>query len=464
MAVATAAVLRAALLELVPDESRVSVGESVLDLHASDFSLHRPQRPDVVVHPLTTAEVAAVLALANERRVPVVPFGAGTNVEGQVIPVEGGISLDLTRLDRILELRPADLAATVQAGVTRKQLNRAAGDHGLFFPVDPGADATLGGMAATNASGTTTIRYGKMRAQVLMLEAVLADGRVVRAGSRAVKTSAGYDLLSLLVGSEGTLGVITELTLRLYGIPEATVSARATFPNVEAACAAAAALVAVGVPVSRLELLDEETIRCVNAYKGTSFPERPTLFLEASGSAAAVEADLDLVEEVAREHDCERIELERDPTLRARLWEARHDAAHAVSANAPGKRPKATDVCVPVSELPAAIAAARAAADRLGVDASIAGHVGDGNYHVALMVDPDDPDELRRVELLDDAVVADALVRGGTCTGEHGIGLGKQKYLEREHGDLLPLLRGVKALFDPNGILNPGKVLPPAGS
>ena len=457
----TAAELRAALLELIPDESRVSVGDSVLDLHAADYSLHRPQRPDVVVYPTGTAEVARVLALANERRVPVVPFGAGTSLEGHVIPVRGGISLDLTRLDRVLELRPGDLAATVQAGVTRKQLNRAAGERGLFFPVDPGADATLGGMAATNAAGTTTVRYGKMRAQVLALEVVLADGRVVRPGSRAAKSSAGYDLVSVFVGSEGTLGVITELTLRLYGIPEATVAARATFPAVEAACRTAAAIVAAGVPVSRLELVDEVTVNWVNAYKGTNYPERPTLFLEASGSAAAVEADLDLVAELARAERCESIELERDPTMRARLWEARHEAAYAVIATGPGKRPKATDVCVPVSELPAAIREARAAVARLGLQASISGHVGDGNYHVALMVDPDDPDERRRVDELDEALVGDALARGGTCTGEHGIGLGKQTFLVREHGDLLPLFRGLKTLFDPNGILNPGKVLPP---
>ncbi len=460
MSAGTQVGLREALLELIPDDRRVSAGDSVRDLHAADYSLHQPHRPDVVVYPTTTAEVAQVLALANARRVPVVAFGAGTSLEGHVIPVAGGISLDLTRLDRILEIGAADLTATVQAGVTRQQLNRAAGEYGLFFPIDPGADATLGGMAATNAAGTTTVRYGKMRAQVLALEVVLADGRVVRAGSRAPKTSAGYDLVSLFVGSEGTLGVITELILRLYGIPEATVAARATFPDVEAACRTAAAIVAAGVPVSRVELLDEVTVLWVNAYKGTSYPERPTLFLEASGSAAAVEADLELLRELAHDAGCADFELERDPTGRARLWDARHEAAYAVIATAPGKKPKATDVCVPVSELPAAIRAAREAVERLGLQAAISGHVGDGNYHVALMVDTDNPDELRLAAELDEALVGDALARGGTCTGEHGIGLGKQTYLAREHADLLPLLRGVKTLFDPSGILNPGKVLP----
>jgi D-lactate dehydrogenase (cytochrome) len=459
--VGAAAGLREALLELIPEGSRVSTGDSVLDLHAADYSLHHPHRPDVVVFPNATAEVSRVLALATEWRVPVVAFGAGTSLEGHVIPIAGGISLDMTRLDRILELSPADLTATVQAGVTRNQLNRAAGEHGLFFPVDPGADATLGGMAATNAAGTTTVRYGKMRAQVLALEVVLADGRVVRTGTRAPKTSAGYDLLSLFVGSEGTLGVITELTLRLRGIPEETVAARATFPDVEAACRAAAAIVAAGASVSRVELVDDVTVRFVNAFKGTSYPERPTLFLETSGGTAAVDADLDLLRELARDEGCESFELERDPTGRARLWDARHEAAYAVIATAPGKKPKATDVCVPLSELPAAIRAARAVVERLGLDAAIHGHVGDGNYHVALMVDPNDPIELRLVAELDETLVDDALARGGTCTGEHGIGLGKQRSLAKEHGDLLPLLHGVKALFDPHGILNPGKVLPP---
>jgi D-lactate dehydrogenase (cytochrome) len=259
--------------------------------------------------------------------------------------------------------------------------------------------------------------------------------------------------------------VITELTLRLHGIPDAAVAARAVFPTVGAACRAAAAIVAAGVPVSRLELVDVRTMACINAYKGTTYAERPTLFLEASGSAAAVEADVDLVRDLARAEGCETIEVERDQTLRARLWEARHDAAHAITASAPGKRSKATDVCVPISELPAAIEVAQAAAARLALDAPIAGHVGDGNYHVALMVDPGDPDELRRVAEFDEAIVADALARRGTCTGEHGIGLGKRKYLEREHADLLPLLRGVKRLFDPHGILNPGKMLlPTAGT
>ncbi len=451
--------IRDDLLELVPDEARVSTGESILDLHASDFSLHPPRRPDLVVFPETAEEVARVLAHANERRIPVVPFGAGSSLEGHVIPVRGGISLDLTRMNRIREISAGDLTASVEAGVTRMQLNREAGKQGLFFPVDPGADATLGGMAATNAAGTTTVRYGKMRAQMLELEAVLADGRIIRTGSRVAKTSAGYDLMGLFIGSEGTLGVITGLTLRLRGIPEHTIAVRATFPSLDAACVTSSAIVGMGLLVSRLELLDGLTLRFINAFKGTAFPELPTLLIEVSGGAG-VEDELEVVRSLCSEQGSTTFEVERDPTERARLWEARHDAAHAVIAAAPGKKPKATDVCVPVSELPAAIGVAREALARLGIDAAVNGHIGDGNYHVALMVDPDDPDELARSKELDAILIGDALARGGTCTGEHGIGIGKRPYLAQEHGDLLPLMCGVKRLLDPNGILNPGKVLP----
>ena len=283
---AVAADLRAELLRILPDERRVSDGESVLDQHAGDLSYQPAQRPDVVVFPESTAEVAAVLELAARTNVPVLPFGAGTSLEGHVIPLHGGISLDLTRMNAIVALRPDDLTATVQPGVTRSQLEAAAGPHGLWFPVDPGADATLGGMAATNASGTTSVRYGGMRAHVLALEVVLAGGRIVRTGTRAVKTSAGYNLTGLFVGSEGTLGVITELTVRLHPIPEHVVVARAAFPSVEAACRAAAAIIGAGVPVTRCELLDATTIAALNAYKGTTFPEAPYLFVEVGGSAS----------------------------------------------------------------------------------------------------------------------------------------------------------------------------------
>jgi D-lactate dehydrogenase (cytochrome) len=423
------------------------------------MTFHRPSRPDIVVYAGSTVEVACVLRLADEYHVPVTPFGAGSSLEGHVIPVAGGISLDLTGMDRILSIAPANLTATVQAGVTRSALERAAGAHGLFFPVDPGADATLGGMAATNASGTTTVRYGKMRTNVLALEAVLAGGRVIRTGSVALKTSAGYDVTGLLIGSEGTLGVITELTLRMQGIPEQAVALRISFPTIESACTAAVGAVAAGSGVTRLELLDAINVRAINAYSGTSFPEVPCLFVEAAGTAESVEGDLALVRALADEHGAVEVVHERDATARARLWSARHNVGYSWSRLWPGLRHCSTDVCVPLSELPAAVAKARLAVDRLGLRGGILGHVGDGNFHVSITLDDNDSAEIAAWHELSQLVVEDALERGGTCTGEHGIGLGKRSALELEHRDLLPLYRGLKRLFDPNGIMNPGKVL-----
>ncbi|MHB8469750.1 MAG: FAD-binding oxidoreductase [Gaiellaceae bacterium] len=459
---AVTASLRAELLKVLPDERRVSDGESVLDQHAGDLTYHRPHRPDAVAFPETTAEVAAVLEYASAAGVPVVPFGAGTSLEGHVIPLHGGISLDLTRMASILALRADDLTATVQPGVTRSQLEGAAGPHGLFFPVDPGADATLGGMAATNASGTTTVRYGGMRAHVLALEVVLASGAVVRTGTRAVKSSAGYNLTNLFVGSEGTLGVITELTLRLHPIPEHIVVARAAFPSVEAACRAAAAIIGAGVLVTRCELLDATTIAALNTFRGTSYPESPYLFVEFGGTEAGVAGDLATTRELAQDEGADAFESESDPTARAQMWGARHQALMASLALAPGSRAMTTDVAVPVSELAAAIENARRALDGSGLRGGIVGHVGDGNFHLAFLLDPDDAVSIARAEALNGALVDDALARGGTCTGEHGIGFGKLRYLERQHGDLLPLMRGIKQLFDPAGIMNPGKVVPPA--
>ena len=451
--------LRDSLLELIPDERRVSTSESVLDQHAGDLSYHAAHVPDVVVYPESTHEVSQLLAWANERRVPVVPFGAGTSLEGHVIPTAGGVSLDLSRMDRVLEVRSADLQAVVQPGVLRSALNEAAGAHGLWFPVDPGADASLGGMAATNAGGTTTVRYGGMRANTLALEVVLADGTILRPGSRAVKTSAGYDLRALFVGSEGTLGVITELTLRLWGIPEHAVAARVAFPSLDAACRTAAALVGAGIAATRIELLDAPTVRAVNAYKHTDYAEAPTLFLEFGGSEAGVAGDLETAIELARWERSEEFAFERDAAARARLWEARHHVLFALVHGSPGKLHKSTDVCVPVSELAGAVAHARERTEANGLDAAIVAHAGDGNYHVLFMLDPAEPRELAAAECLNAEIVDWALERGGTCTGEHGIGLGKLGYLEREHGDLLPYFRALKAMFDPNGILNPGKVV-----
>ncbi|MCL6632966.1 MAG: FAD-binding protein [Alicyclobacillus herbarius] len=450
--------LRDVLLSVISDPERVSVSPSVREQHGRDLSYHRPTTPDVVVFAKTTEEVARVLQAANDLAIPVVPYAAASSLEGHIIPVHGGISLDVNGMNQILEIRPDDFLVRIQPGVTREQLNAALKPYGLFFPVDPGANASLGGMAATNASGTAAVRYGVMRQQVLGLEVVLADGRVVRTGGMAMKTSAGYNFTQLFVGSEGTLGVITELTLRVYGIPEHTVAARAVFSDLGSACQAAYAIMGSGTPVGRMELVDEWTVAAVNQFKGTAYDEAPTLFLEFSGNRSAVEADVALAEEVCREEGCRAFVFETEGDARARLWEARHSAALAIMQTAPGKRHKATDVCVPLSKMPEAIRFARETIDRYGIYGAILGHVGDGNYHVSFMVDPDDEKEVETAERVNDEIVDFALKVGGTCTGEHGVGLGKVKHLEREHGDLLPLMVSLKQLLDPKGILNPGKI------
>jgi D-lactate dehydrogenase (cytochrome) len=357
-------------------------------------------------------------------------------------------------------IRPEDLTATVQAGVTRLQLEASLGPQGLWFPVDPGADATLGGMAATNASGTTTVRYGGMRAHVLELEVVLPGGRVIRAGSRAVKTSAGYHVSGLFIGAEGTLGVITELTLRLHPIPERSVVARAAFPSIEAACEAAASMIAAGVQLTRCELLDMVTIAALNAFADADLPLSPYLFLEVGGTEAAVEGDLETARELVIDAGATEFESFADPSARSRMWGMRHQVLMASLALAPGSRSMTTDVAVPVSELPAAIEQARRALDESELRGGIVGHVGDGNFHVAFLLDPADADALAQAKELNGRIVTDALARGGTCTGEHGVGFGKIDYLAQEHPDLLPVYAGIKHLFDPNGIMNPGKILP----
>jgi D-lactate dehydrogenase (cytochrome) len=449
----------AALRELVSNPERVTDDETVTEGHGSDISPHAPRPPDAVVFPDSSAEVAEILRWANAERVPVIAYGSGTSVEGQVIPVRGGISLDLSRLNEILAVRPDDLFARVQAGVKRLQLEARLGKDGLFFPVDPGANASIGGMVATNASGTNAVRYGTMRHNTLGLEVVLADGSVARTGGPAPKSSAGYDLTRLFVGSEGTLGVITEVLLRVHPLPEFVVAGRAVFPDLDAAARAAVRLIQTGTAVARVELVDELTVKAVNAYEGTAYAEGPTLFLEFSGTERAVRLEVDRAETIAGGEDCTAFEAGSDAAERARLWDARHNAALAVMATAPGKKLMSTDVCVPVSALAEAVHHARRVAEDAGVAAALLGHVGDGNYHTIFMVDPSDEAELARAARINAEIVRFALERGGTCTGEHGIGLGKLDYLREEHGSAVELMRAIKRTLDPNGILNPGKVI-----
>jgi D-lactate dehydrogenase (cytochrome) len=446
------------LLNIIGDVERVSVNGTIIEQHSKGMAYHTPRNPDVVVFPISKEEVSAVLKFANEHCVPIVPFGAGSSLEGQIIPINGGISLDLTMMNQIISIRPDDFLVIVQPGVTRNQLNQALKKHGLFFPVDPGADATIGGMAATNASGTNSVKYGVMRDQVLGLELARADGTIIRTGGHSYKSSAGYNLTGLFVGSEGTLGVFTELILKLEGIPEVTSDVKVTFPTIESAGKAATILLKAGLPIGKIELVDQMTIQAVNAYKNTSFREEPTLFMEFSGSEPEVANTIEIVQEIVNDEGCVSFEFENDSIKRAQLWEARHQAALAVIAANPGKGHMVTDVCVPLSELSNALKHTREVVEKYGIDAVIFGHIGDGNYHAVFSVDTADEEHMRTVKEVHTQIVRYALSKGGTCTGEHGVGIGKKSFLIEEHGDSLSIMQGIKAMLDPNNILNPGKV------
>jgi D-lactate dehydrogenase (cytochrome) len=450
--------LLAGLGTILPEDRLVSGGDDLERHGGGVFTYHAPVHPDAVVYPESRDEVVGVLRFANEHLIPIVPFGKGSSLEAHTLPVHGGISLDLGRMDRILEVRPDDFIARVQPGLTHGALNVALAEHGLLFPVDPGWDASLGGMAGTNASGTNAVKYGVMRDQVLGAEVVLADGTVMRTGGMAMKSSAGYDLTGLFVGSEGTLGVFTELILRLYPLPGWTVAARAVFPDIEAAGRAAVVMIRTGMRIGRVELVDARTIDAVNTYKGTDYAAAPTLFLEFSGSKASVESDVEVARETSVSEGCSSFEFEADEEAREKLWEARHDAALAISDLYPGMGMMATDVCVPISDLPGALRHARDIIESRGLDGAILGHVGDGNYHAVFPVDTGDEADQERAEAVNEEIVDYALERGGTCTGEHGIGLGKTEHLQKEHGDSLPFMREIKRIADPNGIMNPGKV------
>jgi D-lactate dehydrogenase (cytochrome) len=440
-------------------DGRISTNESVLNQHSHDESAFTPTRPSAVVLVNSTEEVSRVLAYCNAEHIPVVPFGAGTSLDGHVVPIFGGVSLDLTNMNRILEIRPDDLMARVQAGVTRVALNEKLSDQGIFFSVDPGADATLGGMAATGAAGTTTVRYGSMRENVIALTAVLADGTIIRTGRETRKLSAGYDLTRLLVGSEGTLAVITELSLRLFGIPEKMTAAVVCFPTLQKGVAAASAIMRTGVPIARCEFLDALCIKNLNAYDHLSLTESPTLFLEFHGSAHSVAEDARIVQEIVTEFDGTEFHLTSDEGERRQLWQARHNLHFAAAAAHPGKKGVSTDIAVPLSKLAEAVAMVDATLSQQPFPYTIFGHVADGNFHSPLMADITKPEEMVAIRELVYEMTLQIIEMGGTCAGEHGIGAGKIDLLEAEAGvEAVRVMRGIKVSMDPNGILNPGKV------
>jgi len=411
----------------------------------------------------STQEVAEVARLCRQYRVPMIAFGSGSSVEGQVLATAGGITISLARMNRILATRIEDLDATVEAGVTRLQLNAALKGSGLFFPIDPGADASLGGMAATRASGTNAVRYGTMRENVLGLTAVLADGRILRSGGRARKSSAGYDLTRLLIGSEGTLAIITELTLRLQPLPEAMSAAVCAFASVAGAVDTVIETIQAGIPVARIELLDPLTLAAVNRYSHTALKELPTLFFEFHGSPASVSEQAGVVQAVAGNHGGQDFAWATHTEDRTRLWHARHHAYFACLQLRPGCRAFPTDVCVPISRLAECIGETSADIARVSIPVALFGHVGDGNFHLVVLVDPAKRHDLQEAEWINERVVERALAMDGTCSGEHGIGIGKTRFMLREHGDeALAVMRAIKAALDPDNLLNPGKMLPPA--
>jgi D-lactate dehydrogenase (cytochrome) len=439
---------------------RFSTAQSVRQRHGRDESPYDTTPPDCVVFPTTSAEVAEVIRSCARCRVPVIAYGAGTSVEGHIMAVEGGVTVDLSRMNRIIAVNAEDLTATVESGVTRKQLNAAIEDAGLFFPVDPGADATLGGMAATRASGSNAVRYGTMRENVLGLVVVTADGEVVRTAGRAKKSAAGYDLTRIFVGSEGTLGIITEVTVRLYPRPDAVSAAVCPFPDVASAVDTVIRTIQRGVPIARAELLDSLTIAAVNRYSKTTLKERPTLFLEFHGTRSAVEEQAHAVQAIAREHGGSDFEWAVDLEARARLWEARHSAYLACLQLRPGARAFATDACVPISRLAECIAATIDDIQASSLTCPVLGHVGDGNFHCVILADPSNPAEMEEAERLNHRVMRRALALDGTCTGEHGVGMHKVALLGEEFGEAgVDLMRRLKAAWDPLNVLNPGKVV-----
>jgi D-lactate dehydrogenase (cytochrome) len=438
---------------------RLSTASAVREQHGRGEAYHHAVPPDAVAFAETTAEVSDIVKICARHRLAVVPFGTGTSLEGHTAALHGGICIDVSRMNKVLAVNASDLDVRVQPGVTRKQLNEHLRDTGLFFPIDPGADASLGGMAATRASGTNAVRYGTMRENVLSLEVVLADGRIIRTGGRARKSSAGYDLTRLFVGSEGTLGVLTEVTLKLYGIPEATSVAMCGFPSVKQAVDTTIATIQAGVPVARIELADKVQMEATIKYSKLDVPAMPTLWLEFHGSEASVAEQAETVQAIAAENGGTDFRWTTDPGERKKIWQARHDAAYAAKALRPGCQLWATDVCVPISRLTDCIVETQKDLEASKLPAPIVGHVGDGNFHVAFVLDTSKPEEVAEANRINDRLIARALSMDGTCTGEHGVGYGKIDFLDDEHGEAVSVMRTLKKALDPDNIMNPGKVV-----
>ncbi|NCF28200.1 MAG: FAD-binding protein [Gammaproteobacteria bacterium] len=438
---------------------RLSTSESVRQQHGKDESFHEVAAPDAVAFANSSDEVAAIVRACARYKTPVIAYGTGTALEGHVQALHGGVCIDVSQMNEILQVNGEDLDCRVQPGVTRKQLNNYLRDSGLFFPIDPGADASLGGMTATRASGTNAVRYGTMRENVLGLTVVLADGRVIKTGGRARKSAAGYDLTRLFVGSEGTLGVITEIQLRLYGIPEAISSAVCSFPTLEGAVKTVTQTIQMGIPVARIELLDEVQMDAINRYSDLSYPVQPTLFFEFHGSDNGVREQSELVGEIAAEFGGGDFQWAIRQEDRNKLWQARHDAYYAVLALRPGCKGWATDVCVPISELTRCLLETRKDIDASGLLAPIVSHAGDGNFHLVFLVDTDNAQEMAKASAVNDRMLTRALAAGGTCTGEHGVGYGKIEILKAEHGEAVSVMRLIKNALDPDNIMNPGKIL-----
>lgn len=439
---------------------RLKTGSGELDQHAGDEGSYAPIRPDAVAYPRDTAEVSEIVKLCAAGRCPIIPYGVGTSLEGHVIPVRGGVTLDMSHMNSVLEVNDADLNAVVQPGVTRVQLNDELRASGLMFTVDPGANATLGGMASTRASGTNTVRYGTIRENVLALEVVLADGRIIRTGSKARKSASGYDLTHLMIGAEGTLGIITELTVKLWGVPEAISAATCAFDDIDAAVNAVILAIQSGLPMARIELMDEVQARGINIYNpDLSLPEKPHLLLEFHGSPATVEEQAEAFGEIAAEFGASDFKWATRTEERNRLWKMRHEAYYAAKSLRPGVEGLTTDVCVPISALAHAIGEAKRIIAECGLVAPLVGHVGDGNFHLITLLEPGNDTEKAAATEMGHRLAALALELGGTVTGEHGIGFGKLKYMSREHGDAWDVMAQVKRALDPQNILNPGKVV-----